>query len=291
MLRKYRQFVIGFLIGALVFTFIPANAAFQEYILTKSNVKIIVDGTEFTDDSLPILYYKGYNYIPAAVFRGICSRLGLSFDCVGETNEIQIKTKGEGNLSDGIGQTGNFTSDGLEIYNIDGIRYVAMAEVCEKYDKFAFGVSEKNGQNLALKIRQSGFEVIESLDFEIINYMTYVTVDYYENTIKPAIQAESSKEGDNNLSNTVKDGYNLLTVDGVEYISFKAIHDCYYSKGYNFGYDAEKKQSYFYHNLDLKHHNINKEKILLENVPTRVIDGMSHIEYSYFEKNILPLIK
>ncbi len=132
MLMKYKQFLIGFLIGALLFTFIPVNAAVQEYILTKSNARIIVDGTEFADDSLPILNYKGYNYIPAAVFRGICAKLGFSFDWVGETNEIQIQTKGEGNLSDTIGQAL------IEYKTVDGKEYVSIVDV-KAYCKELYG--------------------------------------------------------------------------------------------------------------------------------------------------------
>lgn len=210
---KYKQFLIGFFIGALLFTFIPVSAAVQEYILTKSNARIIVDGTEFTDDTLPILNYKGYNYIPAAVFRGICAKLGFSFDWVGETNEIQIQTKGEGNLSDTIGQAL------IEYKTIDGNEYVSIVDVkayCEKVydDKFNMDYGIKyptwakihsvKGLRAAMAIADtkpdptSEEELIKSgvtleLPIEVINGEIHITRETFENTVLPFIDKWEEK--------------------------------------------------------------------------------------------------
>ena len=138
---------------------------------------------------------NGYTFLKLADF----GKTGLVVKFNETEKRIEIESvgknsseRGEDKVSDGIGETGNvnITSDGLKIYTIDGVSYIAMADVCDKYDKYAIGVSEKNSQNLALKLRQSGLEVIDSLDFTIINYMTYVTVDYYKNIVRPLIEAE-----------------------------------------------------------------------------------------------------
>ncbi len=206
MFKRYRQFLIGFLVGALLFGTIPVGAAVQEYILTKSETKIIVDGTEFADDSLPILNYKGYNYIPAAIFKGICAKLGLSFEWVGEKKEIKISTgKGEVSmansttLASGVSATSSAnktktTSDGLMIYSIDGREYVAMRNICDKYNKFTFGVSEQSAseKKMALKLRDGSKELISNMPTMIYNGMTYVTIDYYKSIILPLIQAEGN---------------------------------------------------------------------------------------------------
>lgn len=207
MIGKYKHFVIGFLIGAFVFTFIPVSADVQEYILTKSNVKIIVDRTEFTDDTLPILNYKGYNYIPAAVFRGICEKLGLGFDWVGETNEIQIQTKGDGNLSDTTGQAS------VEYKTVGGKEYVNIVDVkayCEKVydDKFNIDYGIKyptwakihsvKGLRAAMAIADtkpdptSEEELIKSgvtleLPIEVINGEIHITKETFKNIVLPFI--------------------------------------------------------------------------------------------------------
>lgn len=93
MFKKYKQLVIGFLLGALLFGIVPVGATVQEYILKKSSAKLMVDEKEFSNKELPVLLYKGYNYIPAATFREICDIIGVGFEYVGEKNEIQINTK------------------------------------------------------------------------------------------------------------------------------------------------------------------------------------------------------
>jgi hypothetical protein len=90
---KMKKFIFGFLAAALLFTALPIGAAVQEYILTKSTAKLVVDGAEVTDDTLPILHYNGYNYIPAATFRAICDKIGVGFQWVDDKKEIQLITK------------------------------------------------------------------------------------------------------------------------------------------------------------------------------------------------------
>ncbi len=123
-------------------------------------------------------------------------------------------------------------------------------------------------------------------------------LDVRFNEEKKRIEVENvavihDEKGEGNLSNTTTEGenYNTTTVDGVEYISFKEIYNLYYDKGYNFGYNEKKEQSYFYYNPDTKHHNPNSVVILIDSIPTKIINGMSHIEYQYFQENILSLIK
>jgi hypothetical protein len=92
MLKKFRHLIIGFVLGALFFRVIPVGAAIQEYILYKSEVQLTVDGQEYNNPELPILNYKGYNYIPAATFRDICNAIGVDFQWAGQVNQIQLRT-------------------------------------------------------------------------------------------------------------------------------------------------------------------------------------------------------
>ena len=204
MLKKYKQFMIGFLVGALLFTFIPVNAAVQEYILQKSSAKITVDGAEFTDDSLPVLYYKGYNYIPAAVFRGICEKLGLGFDWVGETNEIQIQTKGdEKRVEESRPIEGatieNIEKDDYNLIVVNGIEYVSLEEVYKKYEgKYCF--NPLDGEKA---IRRAAIMLIDNTTDEHItaipnqytiktNEKTYIVYSYFMEHVLPEIAKEGN---------------------------------------------------------------------------------------------------
>lgn len=95
MFKKHKQLIIGFLLGALVFGIVPVGATVQDYLLKKSEAKLMVDGKEFSNKELPVLNYQGYNYVPASTFREICDTIGVGFEWVGEKKEIQIDTKKE----------------------------------------------------------------------------------------------------------------------------------------------------------------------------------------------------
>lgn len=213
MFKRYGQFLIGFLVGALLFATIPVGAAVQEYILTKSETKIIVDGTEFADDSLPILNYKGYNYIPAAVFKGICAKLGLSFEWVGEKKEIQIQTgKGEKSMATIVKQPT------VTYETIGGKEYINIEEVkayCKDMYGYKFGVGfGKNGPVWANITSREGYEdaikkygsraimsdegllnygIMVELPVELINDKIYITKETFENIVLPFINKWESK--------------------------------------------------------------------------------------------------
>lgn len=214
MFKRYRQFLIGFLIGALLFSTIHVSAAVQEYILTKSETKIIVDGTEFTDDSLPVLNYKGYNYIPAAVFKGICAKLGLSFEWVGEKKEIQIQTgKGEKGMATTVKQPT------VMYETIGGKEYISAEDLkayCKELygNKFSvgYGKSDPTWANIYSRkglesARQlisdnpratSEEELIKSgvmleLPIEFINGKIYITKQTFEDIVLPFIDKWEAK--------------------------------------------------------------------------------------------------
>ena len=88
-----KKFFFGFILAALLFSAMPIGAAVEQYILTPSAAKIVVDGAEVKDNKLPIMNYQGYNYIPAATFRSICDKIGVEFEWDNTTKEIQLSTK------------------------------------------------------------------------------------------------------------------------------------------------------------------------------------------------------
>jgi len=195
-----KKFILGFLCAAMLFTAIPIGAAIQEYALKLSAAKIVVDGSEFKDEKLPVLYLDpGYNYIPAAVFRSICDKIGVGFEYDSATKEIQIDTKaatvnsdtltttetdtGGDTVSDKITQT----PDGItEFVTFEGKQYIGFIAIRNKLKESGYDFISTvdtiwkviKGEEVILDdiatIRPFGFDMIEA--------------DYYISIISPLIK-------------------------------------------------------------------------------------------------------
>jgi hypothetical protein len=141
-----KKFILGFLTAALLFSAFPVGAAVQQYILTASAAKIVVDGEEVKDAKLPILAYNGYNYIPASVFKTISEKIGVGFKWDGTVKEIQISTAGTSvttstavsttkgvsttsgiidlEIVSAINPTQELTKDNIKIYQYQNVKYI-----------------------------------------------------------------------------------------------------------------------------------------------------------------------
>ncbi|MDF2889798.1 MAG: hypothetical protein K0R80_165 [Clostridia bacterium] len=86
-MKKYKHFVIGFLVGAMLFSIIPASAAIEEFLCYKADYKVMVNGSEYISEELPILNYKGNTYAP---FRGILEKAGLNVNWNAELGQAEV---------------------------------------------------------------------------------------------------------------------------------------------------------------------------------------------------------
>lgn len=195
MFKKYKQLIIGFILGALVFGIIPVSAVVQDYILKKSETKLMVDGKEFANKELPVLIYKGYNYIPAATFREICDTIGVGFEWVGEKNEIQINT----NRSMTIKETKvkdmiDIEKDGYKLFVVDGVEYILPREIFEKhidqgYD-FRFIPETKELYFYHTNNLRNGDEeiLLRNIETHIFQNKSYIEYNYFKENILPLIK-------------------------------------------------------------------------------------------------------
>lgn len=209
MFKKHKQLIIGFLLGALLFSIVPVGATVQGYLLKKSSAKLMVDGKEFANKELPVLNYQGYNYIPAAIFRETCNTIGVGFEWAGVKNEIQINTgksktlqpvkesiqpieerKGESMV--------NIEKDGYRLVVVDGVEYIAPREIHEYLiDNNLDYRIEYNQEAKSLQI----FKINDKEDFSkdtvlldniptpmVIDGRNYVNYNYFLETILPVIK-------------------------------------------------------------------------------------------------------
>lgn len=213
-----KKFILGFLVGALLFSIIPVGAAVQEYVLQMSDAKLVIDGAEYVDKELPVLNYKGYNYIPAAAFRDICQKIGVNFDWVNDVKEIQIKTSGQALKKEGdmVGDRIWETPDGItQIDTWEGKQYIGFSYIQRAirpkgYDLINVTVDERDpvthewttkedkwqlikgfyNENLKPGERQNTDDYIVLIDNVPTKkaWHTSIEVDYYINTILPLIK-------------------------------------------------------------------------------------------------------
>ena len=59
MFKKYKQLVVGFVLGAVMFSAMPIQATVEEYIMHKANYKVIINNNEIQD----ALSYNNTTYI------------------------------------------------------------------------------------------------------------------------------------------------------------------------------------------------------------------------------------
>jgi hypothetical protein len=86
-MRNYKQFVLGFLVGAMLFSIIPISATIEEYICYKADYKVMINGEEYISEDLPVLNYKGNTYAP---FRSILEKAGLNVAWNAELNQAEV---------------------------------------------------------------------------------------------------------------------------------------------------------------------------------------------------------
>ena len=93
MMKKYKQIVIGFILGALLFGGVPvmATVGMKSINAHFNNIKVIVNGKEIVTDKEPFIY-EGYTYLP---IRPVLEALGLNIDWNDYMKTIDISNPSE----------------------------------------------------------------------------------------------------------------------------------------------------------------------------------------------------
>jgi hypothetical protein len=190
-MRKYKQFIVGFLVGAMLFSIAPVSAAIEEFICYRADYKVMIDGVEYTHPDLPILTYKGNTYAP---FRSVLEKAGLNVNWNAELRQAEVTSNptsaqinNEGEVVDMPGATITQTPDGItQIDTWEGKQYIGILYIRNKVREKGYDLSKMNDGSWQLI---KGDSVILS---NIPTTMTFgynsVEYNYYVDTMLPLMQ-------------------------------------------------------------------------------------------------------
>ncbi|WP_373000730.1 hypothetical protein [Lutispora sp.] len=82
-----KKFILGVLVGGIIFGSIPLAASIEEYICHKADYKLIIYGQEYNDPELPLMTYKGHTI---GSVRKILEAAGLNVEWNAELGQAEV---------------------------------------------------------------------------------------------------------------------------------------------------------------------------------------------------------
>ncbi|MBP3967288.1 Gmad2 immunoglobulin-like domain-containing protein [Paenibacillus lignilyticus] len=95
-MKHIRGFIVGAVAGSMIMLAMPTvGAAVKQYVLGDAAYPIVVNGTTYEDESLPVMNYKGSTYVP---LRAVGDLLGAGVEWNSTLRQVEI-TYGTGETS------------------------------------------------------------------------------------------------------------------------------------------------------------------------------------------------
>lgn len=197
-----RKFLIGFLVGYMVMLTTPALA---ESLLTKIDVVLNSVEVQVNGEKLDVntILYDGSTYLP---MRKIAEAVGKDVAWNSETmtaNIVEKEVLEKGNDNNMENEITNFEiierdNMGISIIRLNKEEYYAFRRILYltlQYDKSLViktpgaGYEQDFKMSLCRYLENGDSEVlIDSIPYKIYELDTYISKDYYENTILPLIK-------------------------------------------------------------------------------------------------------
>ena len=200
MLKKYKQFALGFLVGALVFSLSPVFAE-GELNIMENPFPIFINGKMERVEGYNI---NGYTFLKLVDFGK--AGLVVKFNETEKRIEIESVIKssnergGDKIVEESIPIEGaTIEKDGYNLMVVNGIEYVSLKEVYEKYEgKYRF--NPLDGEKA---IRRAAIMLIDNTTDEHItaipnqytiktNEKTYIVYSYFLEHVLPEIAKEGN---------------------------------------------------------------------------------------------------
>ncbi|HYE12248.1 MAG TPA: stalk domain-containing protein [Patescibacteria group bacterium] len=205
MFYKSKQLLIGFILGALVFTVVPIYAEVKEYVLQLADYKLLVDGTEYNDTEQPLLNYQGSTYIP---LRKVSDILGVQLNWNAKLNQAEIVKTSVQNSNSSNNKPKQtipipYEKDGVMLVDIDGIEHIEIVEI-NKFctSEYPFQIDYDTSSNTLIithynKDKKEQPVVIYKESFDNIpnkhiSNRFYIEYEYFKNTILQLLKKQEN---------------------------------------------------------------------------------------------------
>jgi hypothetical protein len=189
-----KSLVLGILLGGSLMASLPIGAAIEEYICYKADYKVVISGTEYTNQELPILNYKGNTYAP---FRSILVAAGLNVNWNAQLKQAEVTNPDTTSISQPTQQTSMLggenmseiitqTPDGIKVFQYEDQNYIDWLELRKKCESLGLKFKIENN---TFNFKKSDNSLICSLNlYTIINPYNSVKYDDYISIALPSIQ-------------------------------------------------------------------------------------------------------
>lgn len=307
MFKRYRQLLIGIIIGALVFGGISAGAAtVKKYTLTSTGYKkITINNKTYTSTNAPILKSGSLIYIPLTSTISKDLKVKLSTNTKLQTLSITPEKLQP------ITKEIVYTEDDKNIGHatVEDVAYVSLSDVSKHYN---LPIDNENGVVSIYKDKNSQYND-QPLKTNIPNSKLkndiYITEDYYTDTLYPIIKINSpiaiAEEKEKEQIKKTPDGIEVNYINDQPYVLAGWINNKYSYQEYikankcSFSCNSQPSES---DPMTLKYsiYNDKNEKIqttiLISDMPYTQFndeDGNArfYITYDYYVNTILPLIR
>lgn len=237
---------MGLIVGALIFTIIPVSAVIEEFICYRADYKVMINGKEYTHDTLPILNYKGNTYAP---FRSVLEAAGLKVNWNAELGQAEVITPVNSiTMTDLDASTlQRATLNNLAGIEYNGVFYVETSSLIQNYgivlnrkSDIVQIISKKTGQVLTLNQTSDGF-IKDTSGMYYLNYNTIKPmIDTSDVATQPTYTPPTQEVPPITLSPEEVDALEAVTQDGMTGVMYNGVFyvekDSFIQK-YNVRYD------------------------------------------------------
>jgi hypothetical protein len=194
---RMKKIIIGFIVGALMFSIIPVMA--QEGLTVVPNpFPVVIDGVVTEVEGYNI---NGYTFLKLADF----GKAGLTVKFNETDKQIEISSTKKAVITpEPIPDKGDDVVSDKQVYEENGykvimdneVEYYSWKSICDNIEPKGYNIGyDKTGDSMFLikyntikKSTADSTKILESIPYKIFNDATHIPKDYYLNKILPLIK-------------------------------------------------------------------------------------------------------
>jgi hypothetical protein len=293
-MRKFRQFIAGLIVGAMLFSTVTVFAGTQTIEAFFNNIKISIDGeavvlTDVSGNPVEPFIYEGTTYAP---IRAIAQALGMEVKYNETTNTVELaKAKEDKKVEFNPANAKESIAHGLNGVTVAGFFYVPINEIeknnnikIEQVDDIYIISNIVIGEKVEVDPNTTMFgnwAIPKSIELNNMTYILYDSID------KLFLSGEEQNNSPQPSWKFIKEGGTTIHEykDGTKYIAPSDIRRSVFLDGKDkdmltsFKIDEESKTVTFYY----------KENVVVDRYPLFYVSGNLYlIPYDDYKFNILP---